>query len=425
MTILHFLLRPFLLVIRLIFQTVVLALAQIWSNKGRAVLTTLGIVIGVAAVIATAAATQGLKSYVLDQFESIGANRVWVFPRMPREQIGRFSYRQIRMTTAEAEGMVTACPTLKRLTPIKSFSVPVQYGDRTEPTVNIQGVWPTWHEIEGRSVVAGRPFLPVDDENRHQVCLVNDKAIEELALPSEPVGESLLVNGSKFLIVGVVETKQVSPMFGGGESRTEVFIPFRTADMMRPDWMSGLYVTGQTHKPEDFEEAKAEITDFLRKRRKLQPTDANTFGVEAIEQARAQFNKISVFMTFGAVVLVGISLVVGGVGIMNIMLVSVSERTREIGLRKAVGAPPIVILMQFLVEAVTLCMVGGAIGLAIGFGGKMALGGNPDSFIAKANIPMWAVLLSVGFCAFTGIVFGMFPALKAARLDPIEALRHE
>ncbi len=411
--------------IRLLFQTVFLALSQIWSNKGRAFLTTLGIIIGVAAVILTVAATQILKQFVLEQFETIGASRVWVFPRMPREQVGRFSWRQIRMSTFEAEGMMKACPSLKRLTPIKSFTVPVQYGDRTEPTVNIQGIWPTWHDIENRSVISGRPFLPIDEENRHQVCVVNDKAIEELSLPTEPVGESLLINGSKFLIVGVVETKAVSPMFGGGEARSEVYIPFKTADMMRPDWMSGLYVSAQTNNPKDFEEAKAEITDFMRKRRKLQPGDPNTFGVESIEQAREQFNKVAVYMTSGAVVIVGISLIVGGVGIMNIMLVSVSERTREIGLRKAVGAPPIVVLMQFLVEAVVLCLFGGAIGLAIGFGAKLAASTDPASVVAKAAIPMWAVWLSIGFSAGTGIVFGMFPALKAARLDPIEALRHE
>ncbi|MGQ0629060.1 MAG: ABC transporter permease [Phycisphaerales bacterium] len=420
-TLIHVLGAP----VRLLFQTVFLALGQIWSNKGRAVLTTLGIVIGVAAVIGTVWATQGLRGFVLEQFESIGASRVWVFPRMPRDQVGRFSWRQVRMTNAEAEGMLAACPSLKRLTPIKSFTSSVQYGDRTEPNVAISGIWPSWHDIENRTVINGRPFLSVDDENRHQVCLVNDKAIEELGMSTNCVGETLLIAGSKFLIVGVVETKSVSPMFGGGESRTEVYIPFKTADTMRPEWMSGLYIAGQTNAPEDFEEAKAEIVDFMRKRRKLQPGDPNTFGVEAIEQAREQFNKVAVYMTAGAMIIVGISLVVGGVGIMNIMLVSVSERTREIGLRKAVGAPPVVIMIQFLVEAVVLCLVGGAIGLTLGFGIKWLTAMNADNAFSKAAIPLWAVGLSVGFSAGTGIIFGLFPAIKAARLDPIEALRHE
>lgn len=416
-----------MILFRLVFQTVFLALGQIWSNKVRALLTTLGIVIGVSAVIVVVAATQGLKVFVLDQFESIGANRVWIFPRMPREQMGRFSWRQIRMTNKEILGMMRSAPSLKRMTPNSNFTASVANGDRTEPTVQIMGIWPEWHDIEGRTVVQGRPFFRIDEEERRQVCLVNDKAIEELALDNNCVGQSLLIDGRKFLIVGVVETKTPSPMFGGGESRTEVYIPWSTGDMMKPEPFSRQYVSGQTYTPEQFADVKAEITAYLRKNRNLVPGDPDTFGIEAIEQAKEQFNKVAVGITAGASIIVAISLVVGGVGIMNIMLVSVSERTREIGLRKAMGARPGVILMQFLVEAVVLCLVGAAVGLSIGYGlvlGVSAMGGK-EGLMAKASVPIWAVWLSAGFSAATGIVFGMFPAIKAARLDPIDALRHE
>jgi putative ABC transport system permease protein len=415
------------MIFRLLFQTVFLALGQIFSNAMRAILTTLGIVIGVAAVILIVGATQGLKSYVLEQFDSVGASRVWIFPQRPRVGGDRFSWRQIRMTNAEAMGMLAACPSLKRMTPIKSVTYPVISGDRQVDNVTVQGIWPEWHQIENRQVIQGRPFFAIDEEERRQVCLINDKAIDELGLETNCVGQSILVGGRKFLIVGVVETKQPSMFMGGGEARSEIFAPFRTVDMMRPEPLSGLYIAAQTNRPEDFDEAKAEITDFMRRMRRLQPGDPNTFEVAAIEQAREQFNKVAFVITLGASCIVGISLIVGGVGIMNIMLVSVSERTREIGLRKAMGARPGLVLTQFLVEAVVLCLVGAAIGMAIGFGGisLASLAADKDSFFAKLSVPLWSVYLSVGFSAATGVIFGMFPAMKAASLDPIEALRHD
>jgi len=373
------------------------------------------------------AATEGLKTSVLKELESVGANRVWVFPRRPREAPERFSWRQIRMRNKEAFGMGAACPSLRVLTPIKGLSMPIEYGDRKEPTVGVTGIWPEWHDIEGRQVLQGRPFLRVDEEERRQVCLVNDKAIEELTLPKEPVGQSLLVDGRRFLIVGVVETKSVAAMFGGGESRTEVFIPFSTADALRPEPLSGLYIAAKTHTPEQFEDARAEIRFYMRNMRGLKPDDPDTFGVESIEQAKEQVGKVAVYITAGAAVIVGISLVVGGIGIMNIMLVSVSERTREIGLRKAMGAQPVLVLTQFLVEAVTLCMVGAGIGLALSVGGVLAAKtfSAPDSFFSNFSVPMWSVYLSAGCSAVTGVIAGMFPAIKASRLDPIVALRHE
>lgn len=415
-----------MMVFRVLYQTVILALEQLKYNWIRAILTTLGIVIGVWAVIVTVAAAEGMRNYVLDQFESMGASRVWVFPRRPRQGGDRFSWRQIRMTNKEAMGMMGACPSLKRITPIKGFTQEIQFDDRKEPNVNVQGIWPVWHEIENRQVIQGRPFMGIDEEDRRQVCIINDKAIQELGLPKEPVGQPLIVGGRKFLIIGVVETKSVSPMFGGGESQTEVYIPFGTADSMRPEPSSGLYVTGQTHTPDQFEDVRAEVGFFMRKMRNLKPDDPDTFGVEAIEQHKEQFKSVSRYMTIGAAVIGGISLLVGGVGIMNIMLVSVSERTREIGLRKAMGAQPPIVLAQFLVEAVVLCLVGALIGLALAIGMvAMMKSGGGDSPLAKAAVPMWAIVVSMGFSAFTGLVFGMFPAIKAARLDPIVALRHE
>jgi len=411
------------IILRLIFQTVFLAVGQIWANKIRAMLTTLGIIIGVAAVISVVAATDGLQKFVLKEFASVGASKVWIFPRRPDGQRDRYNWRQLRIRIEEVDGMLDRCPSLARLTPIMELSTSAQSKDVFLQVVSVQAVRPSWHDIEDRSVIQGRQFTSLDEEQRRQVCIINDKAIGELKLDTNCVGKPVLIGGRKFTIVGVVETKTVSPMFGGDEARSEVFIPFGTGMMMRPE--PRMYIVAQTRAPEMYEDAKAEVEFYMRRARHLEPDEPNTFGVEAIEQIIAQFKKLSTGLAIFLAGIVTISLLVGGIGIMNIMLVSVSERTREIGLRKAVGAKPGIILLQFLVEAVTLCLIGGAVGLAIGQAGVLAMKFIPKSPIADATTPLWAVILSVGFSAATGVLFGMFPAIKAARLNPIDALRHE
>ncbi len=410
-------------IVRLLLQTVVLALTQIWVNKVRAMLTTLGIIIAVFAITALTAAGEGFKVYMVDQFATFGANKVWIFPRRPDDQPGRFSWRQIRLKVSEVDGILGAAPSLARLTPIMEYTVRVEAGDRVRDFVKVQGIRPDWHEIEQRFVTVGRTFQSVDDEQRRHVILINDKGVQELNLPADPTGLPIIVGDRRFLIVGVVETRSVSPMFGGGEAQTELFIPFNTALLIDPE--PRLYCVATTKAPDLFEDAKEEVAFYLRRTRHLQPTDPDTFGVEAIEQVIEQVKKVlnAITMFLGGVVT--IALLVGGIGIMNIMLVSVSERTREIGLRKAMGAKPSVILLQFLVEAVTLCLVGCGVGLLLGAGLVLGLRSMEDSPVAKAITPTWAIILAVVFSAGTGVVFGMFPAIKAARLDPIEALRHE
>ena len=408
--------------LRFLPQSIFLALGQIWINKGRSFLTSLGIIIGVASVTAVIAAMNGLQTHVLDQFADFGANKVYVFPRYTREALqAGFSYNDIRMTMDEVDGMMDKCPSLARLTPMGEFYTSVSYKKKTLSNVKITGFRPAWHRIEGRSVIEGREFLPIDEQAARQVCLINDKAIDELRLPRRVIGDYLVVSGRRFQIVGIVETKEVGEMFGGTTPDTEVFIPHATAWKIR---QPNLYVIAQTKSPDVTEEARAEIRFYMRNRRRLKVDDPDTFGVEFIEQYVQQFKQMAKVMTGVAAGIVGVSLLVGGIGIMNIMLVSVSERTREIGLRKAVGARPGVIMFQFLIEAVTLCCVGGAVGVLLGAGLTLLISSSGGG-LKEASIPPWAVFMAFGFSAFVGIVFGMFPAIKASRLDPIEALRHE
>ena len=412
-----------MILVRIAIQTFGLALGQIWANKVRSLLTTLGVIIGVASVVAVIAALQGLRATVLAEFEKLGAKRVYIDGDLPRSMHHTGRWRDVQLKIGEVEAIRERCPSITSITPEWWGSYSAEYGDRKVDNVPTVGIWPTWHDIVGRQVMQGRPFNTIDDTERRFVCLVNDKAIEELDLPREPVGEYIRLAGRRFLVVGVVETVTLA-LFGGGDTATEVFVPFETARVLNPEgWINDAW--GSLASPDKVADAKAEIGFVLRKMRNLQGGDEPTFRIEVLQQFIDQFNAMAAGITAGAGGIVGISLLVGGIGIMNIMLVSVSERTREIGLRKAIGARPAVVLIQFLVESVTLCLAGGAIGLGVGQGLITALRAIPDSPLKDASVPAWAVLLAVGFSAGTGVIFGMFPAIKASRLDPIEALRHE
>ena len=412
------LLNPFFYI-----QAILLALGQIWVNKTRSFLTALGIIIGVASVTSVIAALSGLKTKVLTEFESFGASKMFIFPDRPdNAPRNKYPWDKIRLKPHELELIRDNCPSVADLTPQTSFGASIQFGSEIREGVEIVGIWPGWHKIENRDILIGRPFTPLDEENSRQVCLVNDKAISELRLDTDPTGQHIFVNGRRFQIVGVVETLQAS-IFGPSTTESEVFVPFSTAMKLQEERFF-FFIICKLKSPEVSEEAKAEATFVLRHARQLEPGDPDTFEVAAIDQFIEQFKALAVGITGIAGGIVGISLLVGGIGIMNIMLVSVSERTREIGLRKAVGATPSAIMLQFLLEAVTLCFVGGMIGV---LGGQMfafALSNIPNVDL-KTSVPLWAVAMSFGFSAFVGIVFGMFPAIKAARLDPIDALRHE
>jgi putative ABC transport system permease protein len=411
-----------LMFIRLIYQSIYLALGQIWANKTRSVLTTIGIVIGVASVTAVIAALTGLKAKILSQVETFGSNSIIIQPQLPDKGLKRtLTWWDIRLKPGEFDELLEHCPSLERFTRISEAGQhTVKYAEESVQTVNVYGVEPSWHKIEHRALVMGRELSEIDQ--KRTVCIIEPELRDKLGMDKDCIGETIRIGSRNFRIIGVIEKRTDLGIGGGGQERYEIIIPFDSVSKFRHEfWVWGF---AEAKSNEVLEEAVGETKFYFRRERHLSPDEPDTFRVESLKSAIQTFNKISIMVTLVAGGIVGISLLVGGVGIMNIMLVSISERTKEIGLRKAVGAKRTAILTQFLIEAIILCFVGGLVG--VGVGKLLTLGiSHLNPLLNKTYIPAWAIALSFGFAGTVGIVFGMFPAIKAARLDPIDALRHE
>jgi len=410
---------------RLFYQSVFLSLSQIWANKTRSILTTIGIVIGVASVTAVIAALSGLKAKILTQVETLGSNTIFIQPKSPdRGPLQHATWWTIRFKPEQFDGLLEHCPSVKRFgrqTWVGEHTV--SHRERSMENVAVRGIEPDCHKIESRPVTIGRQLSVIDEMQARQVCLIDPKLRNELRLDRDCIGQTVLIGHNTFYIVGVLEPRPESLFGGGQQERSEIFIPFKTSFKLGQYlWVGAI---AESKSAEVSEDAKAEISFFLRRTRNIKPGEPDTFEVMSLQNLLDMFNKMAIIVTMVASGIVGISLLVGGVGIMNIMLVTVSERTREIGLRKAVGAKKSAILTQFLIESVVLCFVGGLVG--IGFGQLLTTGiaNIPKVELDMAYIPLWAIGISFGFSGAVGIFFGMFPAIKAARLDPIEALRHE
>jgi putative ABC transport system permease protein len=409
---------------RLLYQSMYLALCQIWANKMRSILTTIGIIIGVASVSAVIAALTGLKDKIESQVETFGTNTLVIQPKINREGVNEFTALwTVRFLPEHFDGLLEHCPSVRHLSRIAGIGiVGASHADRSSDNVELIGVESAYHEILHRPVVQGRELSLIDNEQARQVCIIDERLKDELRLDRDCIGQTIRIQHFAFVVVGVIEPQARTSFGEGAEQPFQVLIPYRTSFKMGKPFTLALAASKST---ELTEEAQAEIRFFLRRVRNIRPGEPDTFRVAAVQSYLETFRKIMFVVTVVAGGIVGISLLVGGVGIMNIMLVSVSERTREIGLRKAVGARQSAILTQFLIESVVLCFVGGLVGLGFGQFLTLIIRKIPRVELHMAHIPVWAVLLSFGFAGLVGIVFGMFPAIKAARLDPIEALRHE
>jgi len=395
------------------------ALGSIRAHAFRSFLTALGIVIGVASVIAMVSIIQGLSVMIGQQFAGLGANSVTVASFTSRESF--LAGRIARLTEADYELIRYRVEGLESITPVMQSQGQVRSGSKVTATQVIGSTY-AFQAVGQYFAEHGRFISDSDNETRRRVAVLGEQVRADLSLPENPVGEFIQYNGEWLRVIGVLEPK--GEIFGQSQDNL-VLVPFNTlASLQGNQRQRDLWIRLTIRDLAELDNINATITRLLRSAHNLGADDEDDFRVQTAEQLQDTIESILNTVTVVMGGIVGISLLVGGIGIMNIMLVSVTERTREIGICKAIGAKRRHILLQFLLEALVLCLLGGLVGLAFGYG----IGAGAASLIPgfpAAYTPWWAVVLALGFSGLVGIVFGILPAAKAANLDPISSLRYE
>lgn len=398
-----------------------IALRALANNKLRAFLTMLGIIIGVASVIAMLAIGQGSKKSIQQQISEMGSNMIMIHPGA--EMRGGVRQDPLAMQTLKLENyekLSEECTNLSGISPNVSSSGQLVAGANNYPS-SVSGVSMDYLTIRQLTVEQGEMFTENDIRTAAKVCVIGKTIVDNLFPDgSDPIGKVIRCNQIPFRVIGVLKSKGYNSM--GMDQDDVVLAPYSTVmkRLLAQTYLSGIFASALTEDMTD--EAVDEITTILRREHKLKETDDDDFTIRTQQELSSMLNTTTDLMTTLLACIAGISLVVGGIGIMNIMYVSVTERTREIGLRMSVGARGVDILSQFLIEAILISITGGLIGVIIGCGA---------SFMIKtiAHWPVfiqpWSVLLSFLVCTVTGVFFGWYPAKKAADLDPIDALRYE
>lgn len=398
-----------------------IALRALANNKLRAFLTMLGIIIGVASVIAMLAIGQGSKKSIQQQISEMGSNMIMIHPGA--EMRGGVRQDPLAMQTLKLENyekLSEECTYLSGISPNVSSSGQLVAGANNYPS-SVSGVSMDYLTIRQLTVEQGEMFTENDIRTAAKVCVIGKTIVDNLFPDgSDPIGKVIRCNQIPFRVIGVLKSKGYNSM--GMDQDDVVLAPYSTVmkRLLAQTYLSGIFASALTEDMTD--EAVDEITTILRREHKLKETDDDDFTIRTQQELSSMLNTTTDLMTTLLACIAGISLVVGGIGIMNIMYVSVTERTREIGLRMSVGARGVDILSQFLIEAILISITGGLIGVIIGCGA---------SFMIKtiAHWPVfiqpWSVLLSFLVCTVTGVFFGWYPAKKAADLDPIDALRYE
>ena len=401
-------------------ENLILALKSLWSNKMRSFLTTLGIVIGVGAVIAVVSIVQGFSQVITAEIESLGSNSVVIGPRRPPGKEGE-KLARVELTYEDGLALVSASHYVEAVAPIIQQFGHMKVGEESGDYPVI-GTTPIFQDLRNYYVELGRFFSPVDDRERQKVCVIANGVLKELKLPRNPVGRTITIGGEAYRIIGVMEPKG---QLLGQDFDKFVLIPFSTAVGVYGEQVAKqVALLVHVKNAADVDRATDEMENFLRIRHRLRSDQPDDFEITSQTQILKSFSKFANGVTYVVAGVVSIALLVGGIGIMNIMLVSVTERTREIGVRKAVGARRAHIMVQFVIEAVVLALMGGITGILLGvLTGLLAAKLIPNW--PGAFVPVWAVVLSFGFSSAVGLFFGIYPAAKAARLDPIESLRYE
>jgi len=404
-------------------STIKISFRALWVNKMRSALTMLGIIIGVGAVIAMVAVGSGASQKISEQISSMGSNLLIVLPGSTSTGGVRMGAgTQPTLSMGDSDAILKECPAVLEVAPILGGVAQVVFGHMNWSTA-ITGTTPGMLVVRDWDLSSGRPFTQQDVKSATKVCLLGQTVVDNLFGDQNPVGQSIRIKNVPFTVIGVLEPKGQSPQ--GQDQDDAVYVPVTTAQKKLfgtqfPGMVRIIMVKSKS--TEDLSPAETQINELLRQRHHIGQKQDSDFTVRNLTQIMQAAEQSSKVMTLLLGAIASVSLLVGGIGIMNIMLVSVTERTREIGIRMAIGAKTWDIRLQFIIEALTLSLIGGIIGIIVGVSTSMVLSsvsGWPTVVSALS------ILLAFSFSGFIGIFFGFYPAFKASLLNPIDALRYE
>ena len=413
---------------KLMAENVKMAFDTIRTHKVRAFLTVLGVVIGVTAAIVTASILLGFENNIQASFSEFGVNNLWIFRFNFGFHVGRLSAEErMRKPLTYDDAMAIK----DELPPVQEVSVEIfpRVGQGPQPvrtarykghelsSIDYSGATANFAEVNYFGVSEGRFYTETEDLHREDIAVIGADVVKSLFPDEDPIGKQFLVAGTTLTVIGTYEKKK-NTAIGSGQDNS-ITIPYRTYRKHYPEddelFIAAVARPGMKSLAED------QIRGLLRQRRRVSPDKPDNFGLSSAEALGTQFRDIMAGVLLFVMVIVSVGLLVGGVGVMNIMLMGVTERTREIGVRKAIGARKRDISFQFLTEAVALTGAGGVLGVALSFAFSFIL----HLVNWHSSVPWWAVVLGVAVASSVGLFFGIYPALKAARLDPVEALRYE
>jgi putative ABC transport system permease protein len=404
-----------------------IALVAMAANKMRSFLTALGIIIGIASVITMLAIGQGTKQSIQANISEMGSNMIMISPGADmRGGVRQDASSMETLKLTDYQAIKDECSYVKAVSPLVNKSGQWIYGNNNTPST-LYGINQDYLEIRQISVSDGEMFTDADVKSSAKVCILGQTVVDNLFPDgSDPVGKVVRFNSIPFRVIGVLKKKGYNSM--GMDQDDLVLAPYTTVmkRILAQTYLGSIQCSAITEGVTD--KATEQITTILRRNHKLKDAAENSeaddddFNIRSQEELASMMNSTTNMLTILLGCVAGISLIVGGIGIMNIMYVSVTERTREIGLRMSVGARGIDILNQFLIEAILLSVTGGIIGVLLGVGASYAI-----NILAKwpISIELWTIVMSFAVCTFTGVFFGWYPAKKAAQLDPIEAIRYE